>query len=455
MSSQTPSSNPWLQGLLPLPIVSIVVFLAGILVRISTDDYIGTTWKNVGTEEPDGTEFEDNPLQVALKSVPDGGIRVFTQSEWNAFGIEKVEQTDFVTVGDYYFKPYVPDRGGLIWKNVGAELSDEYDIIEDDALRSALSRVRVGEVRVFSDEEWSEFQLRVGNVSYGYYYKVGDNYLTPIPWDGTVWENMGTKRAPTSFMGTELLHPLQVALAPYVVVGDSRVFTESEWSALGIGNVQRHHFVKAGDYYFMPEGSVIPRGRTKSSIVKILQAFLTSSLYSRSWPQALWVTLADLLLLTTVEVLEGTLHALFVLSVSFLSSNALPYMREHGKDNLMRIESCCGEYKHATVLGFVLIAVAKSIDTKQKLFANPLAAKAWMLLIPLIGIAMISVSILADDGRLGWNLAAGLMVGMGMALLVEAMRTRPRSTTTKAKPNPFSSRPYESYYSDYYPPIQW
>jgi hypothetical protein len=333
MSTRTPSSNPLLQIPLPtfLPIVSIVVFLAGILVRILTDDYIGIAWKNVGTAEPGGTELE------------------------------------------------------------------------------------------------------------------------------------GTTSTPTSALGTELLQPLQVALAPYVVVGESRVFTESEWSAFGIDNVQRHHFVKAGDYYFMPEGSVIPRGRTKSSIVKILQAFLTSSLYSRSWAQALWVTLADLLLLTTVEVLEGTLYAMFVLSVSFLSSNALPYMREHGKDNLMRIESCCGEYKHTTVLGFVLIAVAKSIDTNQKLFTNPLVAKAWMLLIPLIGIAVISVSILADDGKLGWDLAAGLMVGMGMTLLLEAIRTRPpskqatkqSSTTAKAKLNPSPSRPYESYFSNYYPPIQW
>lgn len=63
---------------------------------------LGLKWKEVGKEKPEnGVEFYNNQLVNALKVK-----HVFTQNEWDSFGIVHLTYTNFIRVDDTYFKPY-------------------------------------------------------------------------------------------------------------------------------------------------------------------------------------------------------------------------------------------------------------------------------------------------------------------------------------------------------------
>ena len=57
-------------------------------------------WRNVGTSRPLGFELTNRKLSEALAAKTE-----FTQSEWLAFGIDRVQFNNFVRSGDSYFAP--------------------------------------------------------------------------------------------------------------------------------------------------------------------------------------------------------------------------------------------------------------------------------------------------------------------------------------------------------------
>lgn len=70
----------------------------------------GLKWKNIGQVQPsdNGIELSSNHnIESHLSLLNNEEIKIFTQKEWNDFGIENLQYNSYIKVYDNYFKPII------------------------------------------------------------------------------------------------------------------------------------------------------------------------------------------------------------------------------------------------------------------------------------------------------------------------------------------------------------